>query len=186
MDSNSRLIVLSLIAVLGFTILALVASLLIPFQVDDTATVQQVTGEAELHIPGHVPAPLSTDGKTTLGIGQSLNVLPGGDARIVFELNQGRAILSGPANLTLVESYRRATALGHAFGKGRRGYVLTLEQTQGSVRYNFANTDPSFEDTDITIRLPDGNYSPTAPCWQIDVDPGGETTAESFECPPLN
>jgi hypothetical protein len=186
MDSNSRPIVLSLVAVLGFTILAVVASLLIPFRVNETAVIQQVTGEAELHIPGQIPARLDTDNGTTLGIGQSLNVLPGGEATIVFKLNQGRAVLSGPAGLTLVESYRRATALGHALGQSKREYVLTLEQTQGSVRYIFANTDPSFEEIDLTIRLPDGDYSPTTPCWRIDVTAGGETTAEPVECVPSN
>jgi hypothetical protein len=186
MDSNSRPIVLSLIAVLGFTVLALVASLLIPFQVDETAVIQQVTGEAELHIPGQIPARLNTDDKSTLRIGHSLNVLPGGEVTIVFGLNQGRAVLSGPAGLTLVESYRRATALGHALGTSKREYVLTLEQTQGSVRYIFANADPSFEEIDLTIRLPGGDYTPTTPCWHIDVSAGGEATAESVECAPSN
>lgn len=182
MDSNSRLIVLSLIAVLVFTGLALIAALVVPFRVDEGAVIQPVTGEADLRIPGETPTRLTTSDQTPLGIGHSLDVLPGGEATVVFELNQGRAILSGPAGLTLVASYRRATALGHAFGTSKRDYVLTLEQTHGSVRYIFARTDPVWEKIDLTIRLPDGDYRPTSPCWRIDVVTGGETTATSFEC----
>jgi hypothetical protein len=180
MDPNSRPIVLSLMAVLGFAVAALVASLFIPFDVDASATIQSITGEIELHSPGQTSARANEQG--TLNIGQSLRVPPGGEARIVFDLNQGRAVLTGPANLTLVESYRRATALGHALDRFKREYVLTLEQTQGSVQYIFANAEPSFEETKIIIRLPDRNYTPTTPCWRIDISPDGETAIDPFDC----
>ncbi len=174
-DVNSRSIILSLAVVLILTVAALVASLFIPFNVDEPATIQRLTGKAEILTPGQPT--ISAANQATLNINQTLNVLPGSDAQVVFDLVQGRAVLTGPANLTLVESYRRATALDHA--RNHRTYTLTLEQTQGSVRYFFAGTSPA---TDITVRLPDGNYSPDSPCWRIDIPLTGETNIEPITC----
>jgi hypothetical protein len=51
------------------------------------------------------------------------------------------------------------------------------------VRYIFAATDPPFEDTRITVRLPDGSYTPSAPCWGIDIPAGAdESIIETFDC----
>jgi hypothetical protein len=184
-DRNSRPIILALLAVLVFTALALVASVVIPFDVEQPATVQSVSGEVELRAPDEIAVRLNPASKTTLEVGQNLDALPNSEARITFDLNQGRAILTGPATLALIESYRRATALGHTSDQFEREYVLTLEQTQGSVRYIFANTDPPFEDTHIIVRLPDGSYTPSAPCWRIDIPVGaGESIIETFDCEP--
>ncbi len=174
-DVNSRSIILSLAVVLILTVAALVASLFIPFNVDEPATIQRLTGKAEILMPGQ--SPISAANQATLNINQTLSVLPGSDAQVVFDLVQGRAVLTGPANLTLVESFRRATALDHA--RNHRTYTLTLEQTQGSVRYFFVGTSP---DTDITVRLPNGNYTPDSPCWRIDISLTGETNIEPINC----
>jgi hypothetical protein len=177
-DANSRSIIFSLAAVLILTVAALAASLVIPFNVDEPATIRSLTGEAEIITPGQ-PIISATD-QAKLNINQTLNVLPGSDALIAFALDYGQArlVLYGPVQLTLVESYHRATALGHVLN--RRHYVLTLEQTQGSIHYSFAGTDPSFADADITIHLPNGDYTPDSPCWRIDIPLNGEPHIESF------
>jgi hypothetical protein len=179
-DTNSRSIILSLFAVLILTIGALVASMLIPFNVDEPATIQQLTGEANLIAPGQPT--ISAGDQARLNINQTLDVPPGSDAQLVFDLDNRHAllILTGPARLTLVESYHRATALGHALN--HRQYVLTLEQTQGHVDYFFPNTTPSLADLDITIHLPDRNYTPDSPCWRIDIPLAGRTTIEPINC----
>jgi hypothetical protein len=178
-DTNSRAIILSLAAVLILTVAALIASLFIPFNVDEPATIQLLTGEAEIITPGQ-PTVSAAD-QARLNINQTLNMLPGSEAQIDFAFDYGRAhlVLYGPAQLTLVESYHRATALGHVLS--RRHYVLTLEQTQGSIHYSFAGTDPSFAEADVTIHLPNGDYTPDSPCWRIDIPLSGEPQIESFD-----
>jgi hypothetical protein len=179
-DANSRAIILSLAAVLILTVAALAASLLIPFNVDEPATIQPLAGEAEIIAPGQTPVNVADQSR--LNRNQTLNVLPGSQTQVTFDLDDSRArlVLHGPANLTLVESFHRATALGHALN--HRRYVLTLQQTQGSVDYFFANTVPSFPDTDITIELPNGSYSPDSPCWRIDIPLAGETSITPINC----
>jgi hypothetical protein len=179
-DANSRAIILSLAAVLILTVAALAASLVIPFNVDEPAAIRSLTGEAEIITPGQ-PTVSAAD-QARLNVDQTLNVLPGGDAQITFALDDGRArlVLYGPAQLTLVESYQRATALGHALN--RRQYVLTLEQTQGRVDYFFADAAPTSTDANITVHLPTGDYTPDSPCWRIDIPLTGETNVEPINC----
>lgn len=182
MDRYSRSIILSLITVLGLTLLAVIAAWFLPFEVTESGILQQVTGVAELYTQDELPA--TPTGETELTVGETLRIQPGGITTIVFKLNQGRAIVTGPATLRLVESYRRATALGHTLDSDRfkREYALTLEQTSGSVRYLFSDTTPSFEDMLILIRLPDGTYTPKTPCWNIDISIEGYVTTTEIDC----
>jgi hypothetical protein len=179
-DANSRAIILSLAAVLILTVAALAASLVIPFNVDEPATIRSLTGEAEIITPAQ-PTVNAAD-QARLNPDQTLNVLPGGQAVVTFALDDGHAqlVVYGPANVTLIESYHRATALGHALD--RRRYTLALEQSQGRVDYFFAGTAPSFSDADITIHLPNGNYTPDSPCWRIDIPLTGDTSIEPINC----
>jgi hypothetical protein len=183
MDRDSRSIIFSLIIVLGLTLLAVIASLLLPFKVTQPGVLQQVTGVAELYSQDKQPA--TPSGEMELTIGETIRIQPGGFTTIVFNLNQGRAVLNGPAALTLVESYRRATALGHALDDSdrfKREYVLTLEQTSGSIRYLFGDTTPAFEEVTISIRLPNGSYTPQTPCWTIDISTDGNVTTTEIDC----
>lgn len=183
MDRNSRSIVLSLLTVLALTLLAVIISLIVPFEVAQPSILQQITGVAELYTQGEQPA--TPSGETELNLGETISVKPGGFTTILFDLNQGRAVLTGPATLTLVESYRRATVLGHTLDESdrfTREYGLTLEQTSGSVRYLFGDTKPAFEEVTILIRLPNGSYTPTTPCWTIDINTGGNVTTNEIDC----
>jgi hypothetical protein len=182
-DTNSRSIILSLAAVLFLTVAAVIASLLIPFNVDEPASLQPLAGDVEIITPGQPP--INATDQATLNINQTLNVPPGSQAQITFDLDDGRArlVLNGPASLTLVKSYHRATALGHALN--RRRYVLTLQQTQGSIDYffaDFANMAPSSMDADIAIELPNGSYAPDSPCWRIDIPLTGQTSTTPIDC----
>ncbi len=183
MDPNTRPIQLALLAVLGLTLLAIAASLIIPFDVTKPAAVHVLAGSAERVIAGHTPEPLQPESAASLEIGRSLRVLPAGETRITFEINDGWAILTGPAALTLTESHRHATVLGHVSDRFERDYVLTLEQTAGRIRYNFSDADPAFADTTITVRLPDRRFTPDSPCWTIEITESRESRIESSDCP---
>jgi hypothetical protein len=179
-DANRRAIILSLAAVLILTVAALAASMLIPFNVDEPATIRYLTGEAEIITPRQPT--VSADEQDGLKPDQTLDVLPGGQAVLTFALDDNHAhlVVYGPANVTLIESHHRATALRHALN--RRQYVLTLEQTQGRVDYFFAGTALTFPDADITIYLPHGTYTPDSPCWRIDIPVIGGTDIQPINC----
>ncbi|MBN1562640.1 MAG: hypothetical protein JXA10_02295 [Anaerolineae bacterium] len=175
-------------ALLVCTLLAVAAGMIIPFDVDQPLTIQMLAGDAAILIDDKTPDPLLTGAQTELDPGQTIQLQPGSEASITFTINKGRAQLTGPTTLTLIESYRRATSLGHAFGSFSRDYVLTLAQTQGTVRYIFANTSPALDEMQVTIQLPDGNYIPfaTHPCWTITVDTNGHSTANTIQCPSIS
>jgi hypothetical protein len=188
MDRYSRSIILASVLVLGLVLLALATALVVPFNVTQPGTIRSLTGEAELIRRSGVPSPVGSDrdARVVLSPGQGLRLNPDSTATLTFELDQGFAVVTGPAELKLVESYRRATALGHLLDSSRfsRSYVLTIQQMQGSVRYSFTGTTPRFEDVAITIQLPSSNYVPTTPCWEIAIGTDGTTTAGSVECSP--
>ncbi|HVO71433.1 MAG TPA: hypothetical protein VMT24_15390, partial [Aggregatilineaceae bacterium] len=187
MDRYSRSITVALVLVLALAILALAAALVAPFDVGQPATVRSVTGAVDLVRPGESPVPLGADQDApgALTTGQGLRLQPDSTVTLTFEVNQGYVVITGPAELKLVQSYRRATALGHVLDSHRfkRKYVLTIAQTQGSARYNFADTDPRFEDVEVMIRLPTSTYVPTTPCWTIDIATDGPTIVTPNDCP---
>lgn len=188
MDRDSRTIILALAAVLGAAALALIAALFIPFKVGKSATVLNATGDIALVNPDHAPIPLKTsEGETmVLKAGQGLRLQPGSTAAVSFDLMEGRALLNGPASITLRDSYRRATLLGHTFNSSRfsRKYVLTIEQSSGTVHYNFAHTDPPLGEVELTLHLPDGNYTPTlaTPCWIVTISGEGTSNVQTVDC----
>jgi hypothetical protein len=186
MDRYSRSITVALVLVLGFALLALAAALVVPFDVGQPATFRSLTGKVELVRPGESPVPLGTDqdAESALTTGQGVRLQPDSAVTLTFDLNQGYVVITGPAELKLVESYRRATALGHVLDSHRfkRKYALTIAQTQGSARYNFANTAPRFEDVEIMIQLPTSTYIPTTPCWTIDIATDGTTATTPNDC----
>jgi hypothetical protein len=182
-DSSTLSIKVAVVVLIAVMIFAVAAGLIVPFNVEQTVTVQALSGEIDILIPNDPPTPLLPNTQAALAPGHSVRLQPSSEASLTFTINKGRALLTGPATLTLVESHRRATSLGHALDNLSRSYTLTLQQTQGTVSYNFANTTPPFEDIQLTIQLPDANYSPTTPCWTITVDTAGHSTAESVTCP---
>lgn len=182
-DATAQTIKFASVAVLGVAVLALAAGAFIPFNVQQPATVQAFAGNVEIVRPDSSPTPLQTDTTLTLEIGHSVRTQPDSEAYIIFELTQGRARLNGSTLLTLVDSHRRATGLGHALDRGDQAHTLTLKQTQGRVTYIFAHTTPHFSDMQLVIQLPDGNYVPDGPCWTITIDAGGQSTVESLTCP---
>ena len=182
MDQISRSIILSLGAVISLTVLAVILALVVPFKVDEPATLLAVSGSAELLIPDQPPVPVTLDETLKLDPGQGVRVLPGSEVRIDFQQNEGYAVVSGPATIRLIDSYRRATALGHALDVSafKRTDALTLEQTDGTARYFFPGNDLS--GAKITIRLPIGNFVPPAPCWMTTIAVDRQTTSEPIDC----
>lgn len=185
MDPNSRTITLASIAVLGLAVLAIVIAVLVPFKVKQSATIQNIIGTAEMVPPGQTSAGSDPDEVLPFKAGQTIKLQPASSARVTFELNGGHATITGPARVALVNSYRHATLLAHILDSDQfeRQYNLTIEQTLGIVQYNFSGTNPPFKDVVITIRLPDGNYQPTTPCWEIMVSASGEAETNLVECP---
>ncbi len=169
-------------AVLSLAVLALLGGLLVPFNLEESASGQALTGGVEILRPAEPPLTVQSDSAFELAVGQSLRTPADGEAYLIFELNQGRAILEGETQLTLVESFSRATSLGHARSTNQ-SYTLTLKQTRGRVRYLFASTTPPITEIDFVIQLPDGNYTPDAPCWVITIDLTGSSTIDPLTCP---
>jgi len=162
-------------------------ALVTPFDVTQPVTIDSVRGDVSLSVPGQSANTLDPDLEwfPDLKIDQSLRLGPDSSVAIAFALGGGRALISGPAELRLTASFRRATALGHALDSDRydRSHVLTLTQTLGEIRYLFDHADPPFEDLTITIRLPDRDYVPQTPCWLIAVNADGTSRAEALACP---
>ncbi len=187
MDRDSRTILFSFVGVVGLAVAVLAASLVVPFDVNRSATVQQYTGDVELRSPDDPPDRFdpARDETPLLKPGQTLKVMPDGMAVIRFGLNNGRATMTGPAELTLVAAYRRATTLGHVFDSGQfeREYVLTLAQSSGTVEYDFANADPPFDGASISIQLPESDYTPVTPCWRVTISSEGIARIEPLDCP---
>jgi hypothetical protein len=185
MEPAHRHILIGLGLVFSLTLAAVVASLLVPFAVNVPVVVQHVSDAGSLLIPGQDPVPLSPaqlNERFTLKADQGISVEPGSTATVLF-FDGGRAILSGPASLTLLASQRRATAPGHISERFSRTYELRLSQSQGSIRYDFSQSVPSFDDLRITVELPDTRYTPTTPCWTIDVTAEGPIVTQSLPCP---
>lgn len=185
MDQPARVIKIALAGVLALPVVCLAAALLIPFKVNQSASVRRVSGQVELLRPDDPPQRLdpARDDRAALQVSESLRVAPDSTALIVFDLNQGRATVTGPALLTLAESCRRATALGHIAGRGAREYVLIIEQASGLATYDFSRAHPGFAQTAITVRLPDRDYAPPGPCWHIEVAPDGTSAPRQEDCP---
>ncbi|MBN1680522.1 MAG: hypothetical protein JW966_09530 [Anaerolineae bacterium] len=191
MDRTSRSIVIGLVGVLAIAVLAIIVALLVPFQVKQPGSIRNIEGVVELKTSGNgSPQALDPEAESyTFDVDQSLRVQPGGRATVTFigdGSKSGRAVLSGPATLALRDAYRQATLLGHVIDSDRfdREYSLTLEQTSGDVRYFFDNTSPPFSEINITIQLPTGSYSPSAPCWVIVISADGQVTTEDIDCTP--
>jgi hypothetical protein len=183
-DRSSRGIIVSLGIVVGFTILSAIAALFIPFNVEQPVTIRDVSGTVKLLSEGNDPVTFEEyHGKITLRPGQTLQVEPNSSATILFFDNGGRAFVTGPASLTLIEIHRRATGLNHILDPEQSDYVLTLEQTAGHTRYIFENATPSFEDTTITIRLPASTFTPSTACWDIDISADKTVSAGPAACP---
>ncbi len=184
MDRDSRTILIALVAVLAAAALGLAAATFIPFNVDQPVTVLHASGEIEQIGPGNTTRPLTPDRDTRLKLkpGQGVQVKPDGSATLAFDLNGGRAILNGPAALRIVDSYRRATLPGQATDSVKREYVLTLEQTGGTVHYNFEHTTPPLDEIAFTLRLPDQNFVPTTPCWIATISAEGTSSIQTMDC----
>lgn len=182
MRVRRKLALLSGIGLLLF-ILVGIAALTVPFDVHKAATLVYLSGDALLIRRGgqSIPLAASDAAGTTFSPGQAIRLNEGDTAQVVFGLNGGRVTVFGPAEFSLVQSFRRATAQDHA--RGRAHYVLTLDQRSGTARYDFSGTDPAFPTVAVTVRLPHETYSPDSPCWEIVVAPNGSAQSRTIDCP---
>lgn len=178
---HTRSIYLALAAILLLSGAAVVASLFIPFDVAQDNTVQ-VRGEggALLRQGKQQPVTMEPEQDITLEAGDSF-VLEANDAATVRFFNEGWAVIEGPAEFVLRESHRHATATGHLTGNNA-DYVLKIAQKAGTARYNFERADPAYDDMAITIELPNGNYVPQAPCWEVTITVDGTARTENIPC----
>ena len=184
MDRSSRGILVGLGTVVGFTVLSAIAALFVPFDVEQSVTVRDMVGTIELLSEDNDSATFEEyHGEITLKPGQTLQIEPNSSVTLLFFDNGGRAFVTGPASVTLIEAHRRATGLNHILAPEQSDYVLTLEQTAGHSRYVFENTTPSFEDTTITIRLPTSTFTPSTACWDISINADGTVSAGPITCP---
>ena len=185
MDRTRSTVIVALVGVIGVGILALIASAFVPYNVDFSAVLTDIRGTGDYIRADRPPAPLPSVGSLAFPVGSTVQLEPESSATLRLEMTGGRVALTGPATLTLVHYHRHATSLGHLTQNDRfaRRYVLVLRQTQGTARYDFSATVPHFEDLQITVELPDTDYTPTGPCWEISVQPDGTTQTASVDCP---
>jgi hypothetical protein len=184
MDRTSRSILIGLISVVGFAVIALIVSALVPFSVDYDATITTLTGSAAISAPNQDPQSVNTTrtNDLTLKLGDTLHLEPNSSATITLDLNGGRVTLSGPATFTLTESHRTGTSIDHLRKNG--DLTLTLEQHKGSATYNFAHADPPFDAAEITLWLNDSDaITLDAPCWVINFAPDGTYLSGAAPCP---
>lgn len=184
MDRNSRSIIIGLIGVVSFTVIALIASAIVPYSVDYDATITTLNGSAALSAPDHAPQPLDTaqTDDIMLKLGHTLHLEPNSSATIVLDINGGRIMLNGPATFTLTKSHRTGTSIDHLRKTG--DLTLTLEQRGGSATYFFGRADPPFEDAEITLWLNDKDaITLDAPCWVINFAPDGTFLSGAAPCP---
>jgi hypothetical protein len=185
MDRTSRSIILSLLALTAFVVGIIVVSLVVSFNVEQSVTIKDFSGVIEIITPDDTRTQYDasqTNPTVTLKPDHRLRLLPGSTATITFFNTGGRVHITGPGTLTLVAAYRRGTLLGHTSDRFERDYVLTLAQNGGSAQYNFHNTTPAFAGIDITLQLPNGNYSPASPCWRVEISDDGAVNTLPFEC----
>jgi hypothetical protein len=131
MDRHSRHIILALVGVLISIGLALVGALVIPFNVEQPVNILAVGGVVRVVMPGREPDIDLAAGteRVRLKLDHSLRLEPGGTA-VVSLFKHARAAITGPAEFTVLEAHRRATALGHILDSDSysREYVLTIRQ----------------------------------------------------------
>ncbi len=182
--NRTRLIVVALIGVIGVGVLALAASLAVPYNVSFGALMINWRGAGTCTREGQPPTPLSENAPHPIPAGCTIRLEPDSQATLKLELNNGYITLTGPATWTLVEAHRRATSLGHMLQNDHftREYVLVMSQAQGTAYYDFSGTSPHFEDVSITVELPQMRYVPSRPCWEITVQPDGTAQAADVTC----
>ncbi len=187
MDRMRLSIFAGLILVLLGAGVSVALALVVPFNVNQSVTIESLQGDVSLKVRGEPQATLSAeqDWFPSIQASQSLYLSPDSSTNLLFTLSGGRALLTGPAEFRLVASYRRATALGHTLDSDRysRSYVLTMDQSLGEIRYLFNHTDPPFESLAITIHLPNRDYVPSTPCWSVVVHADGSADTASIACP---
>jgi len=183
-DRTRLTVLLALLGVIGVGVVALIISLVVPYNVAFGALLLDARGEGTYTRQGQPPAPLPTETTLALPVGSTVRLGPKSHATLTMELNGARVQLTGPATWTLVDAYRRATSLGHMLENARfaREYVLVLRQTEGTAYYDFSGSKPLFDQVQITVELPETRYTPTRPCWEITVQPDGSAQAASVRC----
>ncbi len=184
MDRARLTIFLAMVGVIGVGAVALAASLVVPYNVSFGAQVISAQGTGTYARGDAPPAPLPEGKSLTLPVGSTIQLEPQGQATLTLHLNNGRVELTGPTTWTLVDSYRRATSLGHMLQSERfaREYVLVFAQTQGTAYYDFSATSPPFEDLSVAVELPHTRYIPTRPCWEIVFQADGSAQATDVPC----
>ncbi len=184
MERTQRTVVFALIGIISVGLAALIASLVVPYNVTFGALLTDMHGTGHYTRLDRPPTPLSAHANLALPVGSTVQLEPKSRATLSLEMTGGRVMLTGPATLTLVDSYRRATSLGHLLESERftRQYVITLRQTQGTAYYDFSITSPPFDTLTVTVELPQTHYIPTHPCWEITVQPDGSAQANDIPC----
>ncbi len=187
MDHQQRTIIRATVIIVILAALAFTASFAIPYNVTFDARITQITGSAALVVPNRVPKPIAPDNPdpVRLRIGDTLQLETGSTATITFDLNSGRALVTGPATLRLIEAHRHATTYGHIHASGT--YTLTIEQNGGIGRYFFDNADPPVSESTITIWINNATSDTVeltaAPCWIAEAPPDGPANAAPITCP---
>lgn len=146
--------------------------ILIPFDVGLQARLTEGRGLISRLSQSGNPQDYSDAERINVRLGETL-LSSDPDNRGRLEIVEGLgayAYVTGLVEIRLTEAKRRGTALEHIAGRNL-SYFLTLEQSAGVVVYDFSQADPPLSEIDFLLRLPQGEFSPTFPCFQANAEP---------------
>lgn len=138
-----------IIAIIIITILAFT----IPFTVSRQATYDETTSETITNLRIREQGTLYLD--------------EGRTGRIEILNDSGAyAYVTGPANWKLLQAKRRGTAFEHITHSDNLVYSVVIEQSEGTVVYDFSHANPTIEKFNLILRLPEGEFNPKYACFQ--------------------
>ncbi len=187
MDYKRLIIVFGIVALCTSTFLIVVLSLLVPFAVNDSTSIDRLSGEAEIWSSDQRVRRLSGPEAAghRLKIGQSLLLLPGSTATVSFKRFNGQLTIRGPATLTLKKASLTTTLLGHLFRQAdrfERQMTLVIYQQEGHAYYAFDQSVLSDHEARISVEFPTGTFIPDSACWQVNYSSSGQYLARNTDC----
>lgn len=146
----------------------------VTYTVDLSAVYSQSEGQWRLDGPQNQTTTFDeTNDPHVIELEHELALMSGSQGRLEIIADSGAwAYLSGETRWTLIQAQRRGTAIQHIRGESS-DYVVVIQQTQGNIIYDFSAAHPALNDLNLTIRFPDGQYTPDIPCFQANAPTEG-------------
>jgi hypothetical protein len=161
--------------IVRFTIFSLVLAAIVvaalayavPFDVPQRAIYDEAQGTAFLIGRNGFESEISEIESLAIQEKGGLRLEPENSGRVeILEGSGAFAYLTGPTTWRLAVAERHGTAVEQILNSEDLTYQLVIDQTEGTVVYDFSQSDPPLEDINLILRLPEGEYEPEFPCFQ--------------------